>query len=147
MYDLFLQEYDIQLGKHQWIYTENNFRWNSKIVIHITKFRFPNNINYSTIISDYGIDNIIFLNMENNEFEYFVERTGIVIPNVYTPQSFEELCIIINSCKLFIGAASMPLCIATATLVNRIVGLPSCSWDSKLIAGLINHVPNIIFEF
>ena len=146
MYDLFLQEYDIQMGKHQWIYAENDSQWNSKIVIHITQYRFPNSVNYSSIISQYGIENIIFLNMENNDFEYFVERTGIVIPNVYTPRSFEELCIIINSCKLFIGAASMPLCIANATHVDRIVGLPSDSKDIKMITGLINHIPNILFE-
>jgi ADP-heptose:LPS heptosyltransferase len=84
--------------------------------------------------------------MDVNDFEYFVERTGVVIPNVYTPQSFEELCIIINSCKLFIGAASMPLCIANATYVDRIVGLPSDNKDIKLVAGLINHRPNILFE-
>ena len=146
MHDLFLQEYDINLGKHKWIETIYDPQWSSKIVIHITRYRFPNNINYSDIINQYGIDNIVFLDMDTNDFEYFFEKTGIQIPNVYKPQSFEELCIIINSCELFIGACSMPLTLAHSMHVKRIVGLPSGNDDIKLVSGLINHIPNIIGE-
>jgi hypothetical protein len=146
MYYLFLQEYEIQLGKHAWIKTKNDPQWNTKILIHITQYRFPNNLNYVGIIEQYGVDNIVFLNMETNDFEYFVEKTGIVIPNIYKPSTFEELCVIINSCKLFIGSASMPMCIANSSHVKRIVGLPDNVDDIKLIKGLICHIPNIVSE-
>ena len=146
MYELFLQEYEIQMGKHAWIKTKSDSQWNSKVVIHITSYRFPNNINYSDIVNEYGIDNIMFLNMETNDFEYFVDKTGIVIPHIHKPSSFEELCIIINSCKLFVGSASMTMCIAHATYAQRIVGLPDNTDDIKLIKGIICHIPNIVSE-
>jgi ADP-heptose:LPS heptosyltransferase len=51
-----------------------------------------------------------------------VEKTGIIIPTVFVQPSFDELCIVINSCKLFVGALSMPLTIAHACQVPRIIG-------------------------
>jgi ADP-heptose:LPS heptosyltransferase len=84
--------------------------------------------------------------MEDNEYEYFVEKTGIQIPAIYKPSSFEELCIIINSCKLFVGATSMPLCLAHSTHVPRIVGLPDNNDIKGMASGLIHYLPNIVSE-
>lgn len=146
MYELFLQEYDIHMGQHKWIETVYDPQWNSKVVIHITPYRFPNNINYSDIVNQYGIENIVFLNMEPTEYEYFFEKTGIQIPNIHKPQSFEELCVIINSCKLFVGACSMPMCLAHGIQSPRIVGLPPHPNDIHIAIGIKNHIPNIIAE-
>jgi ADP-heptose:LPS heptosyltransferase len=74
------------------------------------------------IVSQHGIENIVFLEMDENDYEFFVEKTGIYIPTVFVQPSFEELCIVINSCKLFVGALSMPLTIAHACQVPRIIG-------------------------
>jgi ADP-heptose:LPS heptosyltransferase len=80
-------------------------------------------VDYSAIVQEHGIENIVFLGMEETDYAFFQQKTGISIPNVFKPQSFEELCIAINSCKLFVGALSMPLTIAHACKVPRIVGL------------------------
>jgi hypothetical protein len=146
IYELFLQEYNVPFGKHKWIHTPNNVQWNNKVIIHIVTYRFPVNINYQNIVNQYGIENIVFLNMEDNDYEYFVEKTKINIPTIYKPESFEDLCAMIGSCKLFVGATSMPLCIAHATHVSRIVGLPDNNDIKMLATGLIHHVPNIILE-
>lgn len=146
IYELFLQEYNVPFGKHKWIHTANNVQWNNKVIIHIVTYRFPVNINYQNIVNQYGIENIVFLNMEDKDYEYFVKKTKINIPTIYKPQSFEDLCVMIGSCKLFVGATSMPLCIAHATHVSRIVGLPDNNDIKMLATGLIHHVPNIISE-
>jgi hypothetical protein len=146
IYELFLQEYNVHFGKHKWIHTANNAWWNDKVILHIVNYRFPVNVNYQNIVNQYGIGNIVFLNMEDKDYEYFVEKTGIHIPTSYKPQSFEDLCIIINSCKLFVGATSMPLCVAHATHVSRIVGLPENNDIRMLATGLIHYVPNIVLE-
>jgi hypothetical protein len=145
-YSLFLQEYGVHFGKHKWIYTKNAEQWNNKIVIHISQYRFPKNLNYHNIVQHFGMKNVVFLNMEETDLNYFVKRIGISIPTVYKPGSFEELCIIINSCKLFVGALSMPLTIAHATYANRIVGLSGDPNDDIMNIGLKNYMPNIIFE-
>ena len=84
--------------------------------------------------------------MEPTEYEYFFEKTGIQIPNIHKPQSFEELCVIINSCKLFVGACSMPMCLAHGIQGPRIVGLPPHPNDIHIAIGIKNHIPNIIAE-
>jgi hypothetical protein len=145
-YDLFLQEYNVHFGKHKWIYTKNAARWNTKIVIHISQYRFPKNLCYQNIIQQFGIENVVFLNMEETDLNYFTKRTGISIPTIYKPGSFEELCEIINSCKLFVGALSMPLTIAHATYANRIVGLCGDPNDDIMNLGLYKYMPNIVFE-
>lgn len=143
---LFLQEYGIEFGKHKWIHVKNVATWNTKVIIHISQYRFPKNLSYHNIIQRFGIKNVVFLNMEETDFDYFVKKTGIVIPTVYKPDSFDELCTIINSCKLFVGALSMPLTIAHATYVTRIVGLCGNPNDDIMNIGLKNNMPNIIFE-
>ncbi len=141
--ELFLKEYDIEFGKHKWIDCEVLPQWKSKVVIHSTQYRFPPYLNYNAIIEQYDIENVVYLNMEENDFEYFSQKTGINLLPLYKPASFEELCKIIHSCKLFVGALSMPLTIAHATHVDRIVSL-SGSIDDKLNIGL--NIPNIVYE-
>jgi ADP-heptose:LPS heptosyltransferase len=92
------------------------------VIIHIVQYRFPKYLDYLEIVNKHGIENIVFLTMEENDFAFFVEKTGINIPTVFVPPSFEELCVVINSCKLFVGALSMPLTIAHACQVPRIIG-------------------------
>jgi len=121
-YELLLNEYGIQMGKHKWICMEKSAGWNSKVIIHIVQYRFPINLDYSAIVREHGIENIVFLGMEETDYAFFQQKTGISIPDVFKPQSFEELCSAINSCKLFIGALSMPMTIAHACKVPRIIG-------------------------
>ena len=135
-YELLLDEYGTHMGKHKWIHTENRTEWNSKVIIHITQYRFPVNLNYSTIVEHYGIENIVFLAMEETDFAFFVEKTGVFIPTIFEPSSFEDLCIVIHSCKLFIGALSMPLTIAHACRVPRIIGF-SGGYDDYFNIGLL----------
>ena len=125
--ELLLDEYGIQYGNHKWIHTENRPEWNSKVIIHTVSYRFPINLDFSTIVREHGIENVVFLGetpalLEKSTYDIFVERTGIQIPHVYVPETFAEMCIAINSCKLFVGALSMPLTIAQACKVPHIIG-------------------------
>lgn len=138
-YEMLLDEYGIHMGKHKWIHTENHKVWNSKIIIHITQYRFPINLDYSAIVEHYGIENIVFLAMEETDHAFFVNKTGIFIPTIFVPPSFEQLCIAINSCKLFIGALSMPLTIAHGCQVPRIIGF-SGGYDDYLNIGLLDKM-------
>ena len=135
-YELLLHEYGTHFGKHKWIHTTNCWQWNSKVIIHITQYRFPVNLDYSAIVQEHGIENIVFLAMEETDHAFFVKKTGVFIPCVYTPPSFEDLCIAIHSCKLFVGALSMPLTIAHACRVPRIIGF-SGGHDDYFNIGLL----------
>ena len=125
--ELLLDEYGIHYGNHKWIHTENRSEWNSKVIIHTVSYRFPINLDFSTIVREHGIENIVFLGekpalLEKSTYDIFMERTGVHIPHVYVPETFAEMCVAINSCKLFVGALSMPLTIAQACKVPHIIG-------------------------
>ena len=124
--ELLLDEYGIHYGNHKWIHTENRPEWNSKVIIHTVSYRFPINLDFSTIIREHGIENVVFLGEGTDSalstYDIFVERTGVQIPHIYVPETFSEMCIAINSCKLFVGALSMPLTIAQACKVPHIIG-------------------------
>ena len=135
-YELFLHEYGTHFGKHKWIHTTNRKEWNTKVILHITQYRFPINLDYSAIVQEHGIENIVFLATEETDYAFFVEKTGVFIPTIFVPPSFDELCIAIHSCKLFVGALSMPLTIAHACQVPRIIGF-SGGYDDSFNVGLI----------
>jgi len=143
-YDLFLKEYNIHFGKHKWLHVDVDPKVRDKVVIHTVKYRFPINVNYCEIVEKHGTDQVIFLNMEAGDYDFFVERTGVRLTRIYKPESFTEVCTLIASCKLFIGATSMPLCVAFATATPCIIGRPDNKDVQGLIDGLDKHLPNIL---
>lgn len=139
-YDLFLKEYDIHFGKHKWLHVDIDPKFRDFVVIHTVKYRFPIDVNYREIVDKHGLDQVIFLNMEAGDYDFFVERTGVHLSHIYTPASFTEICALIASCKLFIGATSMPLCVAFATATPCVVGLPDDENIKGLLRGLDQHL-------
>ena len=69
---------------------------------------------------------------------------------MYKPENFNDLCIKIHSCKLFVGSQSAPLHIAFALHKNVIMG--QCTEEFSLIhghhyiQGLNNIFGNIRFD-
>lgn len=107
----FKETYQIEWGKHKWLnYIENDNAWSDKIVINTTHYRFPTDLNFESIKTN---KNIIYVSIIKNEYEFFKNKSGIEL-EYYCPKSLSELCVIINSCKMFIGSLSAPLSITTA---------------------------------
>jgi hypothetical protein len=133
--EIFAEEFGgIEFGKHKWIECTTMPEWKSKVVIHTTQYRFPQNVDFDAIISEHGAENVIYLDLDNESVKGTTR---------YKPASFEELCQIINSCKLFVGSLSMPLTIAHATHTPRMIGF-SGQADDKMNIGLC--IPNIVAE-
>ena len=129
--EIYSNEYGINWGINKWLFFDiTNPYFSNKVLINTTKTRFPNssirfnfvfngsNLNFSNLQNEYG-SNLIFIGNNEEEYEYFKEKTGMII-EYYKPNDFLELCTAIASCKLFIGSYSAPLAIASAMDVNRI---------------------------
>ena len=58
-------------------------------------------------------------------------KNSLNIP-LYKFNDFQDLCIAIKSCKLFVGSLSGPLVIAHAFMKDRIIGLCNCSFANLL---------------
>ena len=63
----------------------------------------------------------MFISQDIEYYTDFKTRTNLDIPFIQ-PNSFIELCTIINSCKLFIGNLSCPLTLAFACHKPHVVG-------------------------
>lgn len=120
-YQLYKQTYNIEWGTHQWLTTSIDKKWGDKIIINTTSKRFPLNISFDSLF-DISKNDIIFVSYDLSEYNFFIENAKINIP-YYQSTSFTEICVIINSCKLFFGGLSSPLSIAHALHKPRIIGL------------------------
>ena len=119
----FKKIYNVEWGKHRWINTPIDEKWKNKVLVNTVSYRFCDFIDFNKLLKEHN-DNLIFIFNKNggiDEYKYFIEKTNIQLP-YYVFDSFEEMCILINSCKLFIGSRSAPLTIAHATHVPQIIG-------------------------
>lgn len=145
-YDLFLQEYNIHLGKHNWLQVPILCEWSNKTVIHISQYRFPREL-CSQAVKPRELcsnPNAVLLELEPGDHAVYTEKVGPI--EVYKPKSFTELCSIIYSCKQFIGALSMPLTIAHACNTARQVMLSGILEPDTMNIGLKQHMKNILCE-
>jgi FkbM family methyltransferase len=114
------QTYNIEWGKHQWITVPLiNYALKDKILINVSISRFKN-IDYNQFKTKYGEENLIFICFDKNQYTNFINKTNLNIKCMHV-KNFNELCIAINSCKLFIGCQSMPLALTNALFHDSII--------------------------
>lgn len=125
LYNIFSRTYNIEWGKTKWLFLDEDKyydeKWKDIVLINTTKRRFKN-LDYDSLYEKYN-DNLIFISYIENDYSYFLNKTNLKIQN-YIPISFEDLCIAINSCKLFVGGLSMPLTIAYALKKELVIASP-----------------------
>jgi ADP-heptose:LPS heptosyltransferase len=80
-----------------------------------------------------------------SDYETFVQKIGIKI-EYYDPATMDELAIVINSCKLFVGVPSGIMVIAFALKVPILLGRPPCDSEYAMVKTLPNHFSNITVE-
>ena len=120
-YNRFKKTFNVEWGTHKWLHVGINQEWNTKIIINTTEFRWPTNVDFNLLHTLYSKD-LIFVGSNENEYNFFKFKTNLDI-DYCQPKSFEELCTVINSCKLFIGSQSGPLSVANALHKDRLIGL------------------------
>ena len=121
--EIFNRVYDVEWGKNKWLYLPENEKYKEKfketVLINTTKRRFNDELDYQKLYDIYK-DKLVFISSENKDYDYFVKKTGINI-NLYKPKSFEDLCMSINYCLMFVGGLSMPLTIAYSLHKNLLI--------------------------
>lgn len=112
---IFKNEYDVDWGKNRWITTKKDNFYYDKIILTYNSSENLSNLNY--LLYNYDIKQIILVGYSDNDKTEFRTRFGLDIPFIkcYT---IEDMAIIINSCKLYIGTLSSPLVLAQATHQN-----------------------------
>lgn len=102
------QEYGIDWGKNKWLHNiPIDPRWSGYIVVNTTHYRFPDEINWQS----FSAPQVLFVGFEKNEHDHFIRATNFSV-DFYRPSSLFEFCVVIASCRLFIGSLSAPLSLA-----------------------------------
>jgi len=131
-YHIYKQTYNVDWGKHRWL---NNIdlddKWKDVILINTTTYRWTS-LNFKQLETEEyqkTYRKIVFITTDINEYHFFLKNASIQA-ELYLFTSFNDLCIAINSCKLFIGCLSAPLSIAHSLYKERICGLNNCYGDN-----------------
>jgi hypothetical protein len=141
-YDIFKETYQIEWGKHKWLNIPIDIHYKEFIFINTIDYRWSYHLDYNKLYSIYG-ENLVYISSDKSQYDFFISKTGLNI-RYFQIQNFEQLCILINSCKLFIGGMSAPLAIAHALHKDRICGL-SGETDDKMVKTLDKIWNNIKF--
>jgi len=109
---IFRNEYNIDWGKHKWIYTDGTNKYIDSIVIT----PFPRNItvNLQDFLMNYDRSKIVFVCFHEDQYKHFVDTYGLELPFILC-KTIEDMAIIIDNCHLYIGCMSSPLTLAQAT--------------------------------
>ena len=137
------KEYDVDWGKNKWLLNiPTDPVWENKIVINTTRNRFPTMIDWNKIFEENNKDEFVFVGFEQEDYNHFT--TCVREIPVYYVSSLNELCVIINSCKTFIGSLSSPLSLAFGLHAPLIIGLYNNPFDFPAFSTMGKNIPSII---
>ena len=138
---LFYDTYNVTWGIDKWLTVPHDNTFNDTILITTTSYRPAYNIDFTYICKNY-CKHIKFIDLTDDETEHFKTEFNANDIAFYKPGNLYELCVAINSCKLFIGNMSTPLAIACALHKTSIVGLCDTIEQNHQL-GLDNIMPNL----
>jgi hypothetical protein len=147
-FELFRNTFNIEFGLIQWI---NNIpiklELENKILIGFSLIRDNKNINMKELLSKYDETELHFVCLDENEYINFKNKTGMNISYTRCKDIF-ELTILINSCKMYIGNFSAPLCIAIA-LYKKCIGITPTGFilDKILIKDAPKYWPHLFLIY
>lgn len=139
------KEYDVVWGKHKWLLNiPTHEAWEDKVVINTTQNRFPTMVDWETLFDRHPIEDIVFVGFEKKEHLHFT-RTIHHIP-FYRPPSLMEMCMLLNSCKLFVGSLSLPLSMALGLHIPHKIGLYNDAdmFDLPAFSTMGRNIPSTI---
>ena len=139
-YDIFKDEYGIEWGKNHWIQTIKDEIYKDTVVLTYVKRDLI--INLQELLSKYDIKNLLLIGFSENDKTEFTNKFGIELPFKLC-KTIEDMSIIINSSKLYIGTMSSPLTLAQALHHNTIALL---DWSVDTTHNLLSdNLPNYTF--
>jgi len=147
-YIKYSETYNVEWGKNKWLVVSTDEKWSNKVLINTTDYRWPIHIDFHLLDNLYKND-LVFISFDETQYKIFKEKTGLNI-DLYKPKNLIDLCVAINSCKLFVGSQSTPLTIAMALHKQSIIGQCVEEFSQEhghhYIQGLNNNFSNIRYH-
>jgi len=133
-YQLLKNTYQVEWGLHLWIDCPiSEITMQNKIIINTTHYRWPIHLDFNKLLELYP-DDLLFISTNPSEYQIFLQKTSFSSTNIpfIEIQNFNQLCSIVQSCKLFVGSLSGPLTIAFAFKKQCVIGLCEMQSDNDL---------------
>jgi len=142
-YNIFKNAYNLEWGSHPWISVPIDTKWSDITLINVRQERFGTEVDYSKLANK---GKLVFIAAEIGDYNYFKQVTHLDV-EYYKPLSFTDLCIAINSCKLFVCGISAPLAIANALHKSCVICLINPKdTTNNFYLGIEKHLPGINFK-
>ena len=138
---IYSSTYNVFWAKHPWIQVPfpKDPTWENKVVINTNSYRFPANVNYTELYKTHG-ENLVFISMDKDFYDDFITRTNISTIPFYLLTSFNELCVILSSCKMFIGCPSGPLAVAFAIHTPCCISMHNNLYEETMMKNIHHHL-------
>jgi hypothetical protein len=138
--ELFQETFDIQFGMNKWLNNiSKNTYFENNILISHSLIRENTNTNLDDILSKYDSTMLHFICLDVNEIFNFQKKiTNKKIKYTHFTNIL-DMIIAINSCKLFIGNFSAPLCIALSQH-KECIGIAPTDTKHNIDLTLINNM-------
>lgn len=107
----------------------------NKVIIHRAYYRTTNSINWKYLIKN---NDCVFVGFEDTQYNKFPYKHMLPF---YQMEDLEEFCLILNSCKFYVGNQTGPLSIAHAMDVPRLAEL--CDADAVHYVGEEKFMPKL----
>lgn len=146
-FDIYKGTFGIEWGKHKWIeYISVDPKWEGSVLLNYNPKRSMVASELKALYALYG-DSMTFVSFSVDDYIDCMNVLGVSIP-FYKPASLFDMCVCINSCKLFIGGLTAPLAFSMAlhkpSLVLKPPSRSQYSVDFVHFVDLENHLPYIM---
>lgn len=132
-------EYNIDWGKHKWILDIPKCPfWEDTIIVNTTNNRFPDNIDWHA----FPRQKLVFIGFNKDGYNYFVKNVFSI--HFHQVQTLYEMCIILNSCKIFIGSLSAPLSLAFGLHSPFKIGFQKNHYEYGLFRCIQDNIPSVV---
>lgn len=140
--NIYSNYFNVDWGKHRWLNNISCYTsWNDKILINMTTYRIISNSDKLKSIINENKKNVYFVTFEKEEYDFFINKYNLSEEdvNMHLIKSFEEMCIIINSCKYgYFGISSL------AVIANALHKEHSIFCSQEEFGNYMNNLVNIL---
>ena len=137
---IFKKVYGVEWARNPWLYGCKLLpEFQAKIVFNSTATRFPTHVDFKALFEMVGIENVLFVGQNLDDYKHFNKTTGIEL-NVYIPLSLDHFINIIYSSSCFIGSLTSALTFAYATHKKNITLLKPHTTDLFLLYNTLKYI-------
>ena len=143
--EIYSNNYQINWAENKWLNSDSSPHWENKIIINTSYYLHYSNITIQKLknIINENNEDCVFISYDEKSYQHFVNITNCKITH-YEPFNFNELLIILNSCKFFYGGFSGISVIANALHKPHILLGSTADYGRYMLNNIKTIIPHVL---